>query len=214
MAGYDSGFLVRGGTDRDRIQGLVSITAGTLGHPDIDHNGSPQLAGRVVVRPAIGWVLGASVASGAFLDQAVIDLLPASQRHSRFAQRTWGADAEYSRDYWLVRGEVVANDWRLPMLDAPFIEHPLATVAWYAEGRYKIAPGLYAAARYDRMTFNDIQTSAGTTSWDAPVSRVEAGIGFNLARWLLVKATIQHNTRDGGRVQARTLPSVQAVLWF
>ena len=214
LAGYSTGVLVRAGTLRDRVQGLLSVTAGTLGHPDIDHNGAPQVAGRLVVSPAIGFVLGASVASGHFLDQAVIDLLPPSQHDRGFSQRAWGADAEYSRDYWLVRAEVVASDWRLPRLDAPFIDHPLGTVGWYAEGRYKIAPGLYAAARYDRMTFSDVQTSLGETSWDAPVSRVEAGVGYNLARWLLVKATIQHNNRDGGRVRALTLPSLQAVLWF
>ena len=61
---------------RDRVQGCSSVTAGTLGHPDIDHNGSPQVAGRFVVRPTIGLVLGASVASGQFLDQSVVDLLP------------------------------------------------------------------------------------------------------------------------------------------
>ena len=46
------------------------------------------------------------------------------------------------------------------------------------------------------------------------MSRVEAGVGYSLARWLLIKASIQHNTRDGGRVTALTLPALQAVLWF
>jgi hypothetical protein len=214
LAGYDSGILVRAGSTSARVQSLFSVTAGTLGYPSIDHNGSPQFAGRLVVRPAIGLVLGASAASGHFLEQSVIDLLPTLQQHQRFPQRAWGADAEYSRAYWLVRAEVVASDWRLPVLGAPFIDRPLGSVAWYAEGRYKIVPGLYAAARYDRMTFDDIQTSLGKVTWDARVSRVEAGVGYSLARWLLIKATIQHNSRDGGRVQTLTLPALQAVLWF
>jgi hypothetical protein len=64
------------------------------------------------------------------------------------------------------------------------------------------------------MTFSDIQTSLGKTTWDAPLSRVEAGVGYSLTRWLLIKATIQHNTRDTARVPALTLPALQAVLWF
>ena len=214
LSGYDTGLLVQAGGVRGRVQGLASVTAGTLGSPGIDHNGSPQVAGRLVVRPAIGLVLGASAASGHFLEQSVADLLPPAQQHRRYPQRAWGADAEYSREYWLVRAEVVASDWRLPVIDQPVIDRPLGSIAWYAEGRYKIVPGLYAAARYDRMTFSDIQTSLGKTTWDAPVSRVEAGVGYSLTRWLLIKATIQHNTRDTARVPALTLPSLQAVLWF
>ena len=109
---------------------------------------------------------------------------------------------------------MVATDWRLPVLGVPFIDRPLGSVAWYAEGRYNIVPGLYAAARYDRMTFDDIQTSLGQVTWDARISRVEAGVGYRFARWLLIKATIQHNSRDGGRVRTSTLPALQAVLWF
>ena len=58
LSGYDTGLLVQAGGVRDRVQGLASVTAGTLGSPGIDHNGSPQVAGRLVVRPAIGLVLG------------------------------------------------------------------------------------------------------------------------------------------------------------
>ena len=50
--------------------------------------------------------------------------------------------------------------------------------------------------------------------WDAPVTRVEAGVGYYLQRNLVVRATAQRNWRDGGRVHDRTFLSAQLAYWF
>ena len=39
-----------------------------------------------------------------------------------FTQTAWGADVEYSRDYYLVRVETIVSHWRLPLVRAPWLD--------------------------------------------------------------------------------------------
>ena len=94
------------------------------------------------------------------------------------------------------------------------IDRPLRALSTYVEGRYKILPGLYAAARADHLGFSDITGSAGPQSWEAPLTRIEVGGGYSLQRNLLLKIACQRNVRDGGRVPDATLFSAQLVYWF
>ena len=82
------------------------------------------------------------------------------------------------------------------------------------EGRYKIRPGLYAAARLDHLGFSSIAGSSGRETWDAPVTRVEFGGGFSVQRNLLLKLSVQLNSRDGGRVRRANLGAAQIVFWL
>jgi predicted porin len=155
-----------------------------------------------------------SGASGAFLEERVRDVLPGDAAARQYRQRAFGADAEVSHGYWLVRTELVSTDWRLPALGAPPLARPLRATSWLAEGRYKLAPGLYAAARYDRMFFNRVPGTAGSISWDASLWRVEAGGGYSVRRNVMLKASYQYNRRDGGLVAVAHLAAAQVALWF
>jgi hypothetical protein len=212
---YDTGVLAKGALSSGRVEMLASLTAGTLSNPGLgDENGAPQLAARVVVNPAPAFSFGVSAARGAFLDQSVRDELPSPENSRQYRQSAFGADVELSRGYWLVRSEIVTTAWQLPALEPPLIDGPVRATAWLTEGRYKLAPGLYAAARFDRMIFSRIESSIGPTEWDANLSRVEAGLGYSLRRNVMLKASYQHNSRDGGRVRVSDLAAGQVVLWF
>jgi hypothetical protein len=50
--------------------------------------------------------------------------------------------------------------------------------------------------------------------WEAPIKRLEVGTGWALQRNLMVKASLQRNVRDGGRVRSNTLGAAQIVYWF
>jgi hypothetical protein len=113
-----------------------------------------------------------------------------------------------------VRAETVWSEWKVPAVGAPFIDGPLRALATYVEGRYKIRPGLYAAARVDHLGFSEVTGSLGRSTWDAPVTRIEIGGGYSIQRNLLLKVSWQRNTRDGGRVTALNLVSAQIVYWF
>ena len=199
------------------VDAAVAVTRGTLAQPRVeDNNGGNQVSARVGVTPVPGLILGVSASRGAFLDSALQDRYGSGG--NPFTQRALGVDAEYSIQYWLVRGEWVQSRWTLPAIAAPFITDPLTANAGYVEARYKFTPRLFGAARVDALTFSDIrgQRIFGglPASWDASVQRIEAGGGVYLQRNLTVRAVVQRNWRDGGRVRRKTYVSAQVSYWF
>ena len=197
-----------------RTETAVSITTGTLSSPRVeDDNDTKQISGRVAVRPVTGLLIGASAARGGWLSREV----PTIDRLSRYTQTTAGADAEYSRDHWLVRGEMVWSRWHLPLAAIPVEGPSVEALATWIEGRYRISPRWYAAARADRLGFSKVtSTVAGSmpVPWEAGVVRFEAGGGYYLRRNIVARATVQWNERDGGRVTSRQFLSAQVAYWF
>ena len=197
------------------IDATVSVTTGTVSNPLFrDDNSGRQIAGRLSARPASGLIVGASAAHGPFVTETAARGAVGDGRDGEFTQTAFGGDVEYSRDYYLVRAETVFSQWRVPAVGAPVIDVPLRALATYVEGRYKIRPGLYAAARVDHLGFSELTGTSGRTTWEAPVTRIEAGGGYSIRRNILAKVTGQHNVRDGGRVRSLNLMAAQIVYWF
>jgi hypothetical protein len=195
-----------------------AITAGTLADPQVgDNNGGKQVSGRVALRPVTGLLAGVSAARGRWLSRDVSEVLPPALASRAFHQTAVGADAEYSRDHWLVRGELIWSRWTVPLAATLDRTQPLSAVGAWLEGRYRLTPRIFAAARADRLSFSRIQGTlfAGRpATWDAPVERIEAGGGYYLQRNLIARATVQYNRRDGGRIRHRTFISGQLAYWF
>jgi hypothetical protein len=201
-----------------RFDGSIAVTTGTLSNPRVgDDNRGVQVSGRVAWRPVVGLVLGASAARGEFLTRAISDTYAPVLGTRAYTQQAIAVDAEYSRDYWIVRGELIDSRWNLPALNLPLIDRPLHATAGFVETRYRFGPRYFAAARADRLTFSRIQGTrfnGAATPWDAPVTRLEVGAGIYLLRTLTARAVVQRNWRDAGRVTARTFLSGQVAYWF
>ena len=215
---WDTGVQAHGGSQLNLISAAASISAGTVSNPlVIDDNSRPQIAGRIEVRPVTGLVAGASAARGPFVTDEAARAAAGDGHDHEFTQQALGGDVEYSRDYYLLRFETIVSDWRLPIVRAPELKLPLRAVSTSAEGRYKFAPGVYAAARFDHLGFSTITGSPaqGTLPWDAPTTRVEIGGGWSVQRNLLFKVSFQRNTRDGGPLlRVANLGACQVVYWW
>jgi hypothetical protein len=211
---WDTGVQVH--ASNDIVSATAAVTAGTVSNPlVVDDNGGKQVAGRVEVHASPGLVLGTSIARGPFVSDSALRSLGGGLSSGSFTQTAWGGDVEYSRDYFLIRGETIVSLWRLPIVSQPAIELPLRAASVSLEGRYKIQPGVYVAARLDHLGFSEITGTQVTAPWDAPVTRVEVGGGYSLQRNLLLKLSYQHDTRDGGRLATpANLVATQAVFWF
>jgi hypothetical protein len=206
---WDTGVQARAGSGR--LEVLASYTTGTLSNPRVrDDNGSGQFSARVASRPVVGLILGASFARGAYLGRESTGGLAIDTERS--LQHAFGFDAEYSRGYWLVRAEGVWSGWDVPAAGEPWLEEPLRASAVSVEGRYKLWPGLYAAARVDHLGFSRLPGTSIT--WDADVTRLEAGAGYNVHRHVLVKAMYQRNRRDDGRQRPLDVFAGQLLVWF
>lgn len=210
---WDTGVQLHVGSES--LDGTVAVTAGTLSNPrTIDDNSAPQVVGRVSAHPIPGLVFGVSASRGPFVSSTAARGAVGDGHENSFTQTALGGDVEYSRDYYVIRAETVWSAWKLPVLGAPRIDSPLSALATYVEGRYKIQPRLYVAGRVDHLGFSEVVGSAGPQTWDAPVTRVEVGGGYSLQRNLLLKISLQHNARDGGRVTNATYAAAQLVYWF
>lgn len=209
---WDTGVQVTTGWNVVTVS--AAVTTGTASNPRVaDDNGGKQLAVRVSAEPATGLLLGGSFAQGEFLDRRVRALVAAGT-DERYEQRAYGADVEYSRDHWIVRAESVMSEWQIPLWGSGPEGRPLRALAASVEGRYTIFPGVYAAARAEHLTFSRIRTATRVDEWDAPVTRFEVGGGYYLQRNVVARATVQRNTRDGGRVPSSTFVSGQLLYWF
>ena len=207
---WDTGVQVR--WKLGPVEASGAVTNGTLSNPRFsDDNGGKQLSGRVAVSPVVGLVLGASAARGPWLSRDVPVTGPAPM------QKAFGSDVEYSRDHWIVRGEMVYSQWGFPVKLAPADTDSVSALATWVEGRYRLTPRIFVAARVDRLGFSRLQGSVpGSVAlpWDAPVRRVEGGLGYYLQRNLVVRGVVQANQRTTGRVPNRTFFSAQLAYWF
>jgi hypothetical protein len=208
---WDTGVQARWRGDLVEVAG--AITNGTLSNPRVaDNNGGKQLSGRVAVRPLTGLVAGASAATGEWLNREIAAYLPAHTPSS--SQRSFGADIEYSRDYWLIRSELVWSRWEEPLAATAEIVDVDALGVW-VEGRYRFSPRWFVAGRVDRLGFSNLTSSRGERiTWDAPITRIEGNVGYYFQRNLIGKVAVQHNDRDGGRILHRTFVSGQVAYWF
>jgi hypothetical protein len=212
---YDTGVEAQFGDEYRPVSVAAAITAGTLSSPGARRsNGGPQLSTRAAFRPIVGLVLGGSFAQGAFVAESVESELPAAVRDGHYTQRSIGADAEYSIGHFLGRAELVTARWRLPVLGSPALDTPLWSTGISVEGRYRLLPALTVAARVDHLGFNRVMGSYTELAWDAPVSRIEAGLAWKVTRNVIVRGSVQHDQRQRGLVRHATLPALQATLWF
>jgi len=213
-SGWNAGVRVAAGGDG--LNAAATVTEGSLSNPrSRGSSGGWQASGRVETRRVTGLVLGASAAHGRYLDRD-LDVIVASAIDNQDPRETaFGLDAEYSRDYWLVRAEALYSRRTVPILRQPLLADVLGVSGLDVEGRYRLAPGWYLAARLGSLLFGPASDEAGSTSWDANAFRVEAGTGWSVTRGLLLKATYQYNRRDiAGPLHSAHRVAVEALAWF
>ncbi|MGE3706657.1 MAG: hypothetical protein AB7I13_15415, partial [Vicinamibacterales bacterium] len=205
---WDTGIQVHAATDL--VQATAAVTTGTLAAPRVrDNNAGKQVSGRVALQPSPGLVLGASAARGPYASRSSATSAGLAADDTSLTQTAWEADIEYSLGHFLTRAEAILSTWRLPTIAVP-----LRARAASIEGRYRLRPGLYAAARFDWLGFSDIAATSGPRPWEAPVTRLEAGAGYSIRRNILLKVVYQRNDRDGGRIPVVSLGGAQMVYWF
>jgi hypothetical protein len=212
-SGWSPGIAVSGGAGR--LSGRLAVTRGGLAAPgSVDWQARWEVTGRAEFRPTAGLVVGVSGAHGAFIDDALTPVVATAAFNTKPTETAFGADVEYSRGYWLVRGEAIVSSRTYPAFAEPYLRDPLTTVALEGELRYRILPGLYAAARIGGLSFSSLQGSKVTRSWDANVMRFETGLGYSFTRNILLKAVYQYNRRDSARRSSLDLGAAQLVVTF
>jgi hypothetical protein len=210
---WDTGLEARLGSEPWQL--AVAVTQGTLSNPRFrDDNGGKQFSARLGWTPSPAVAVGLSAARGEWLEAELKPTLPPAEASRTLVQRALGLDLECSRGHWLGRAEAIWSEWDLPAIDDPRIEAPLGALAVSLEGQRKLAPGLYLAARLDRLSFTRLSGSRERQPWDSPVSRLEVVLGYSLRRGLTLKGGYQHNWREVGPPGQAGFPLAQVVWRF
>lgn len=189
----------------------AAVTRGTAADPRVrDNNDGVTFSSRVAIMRPFGLTVGVSGSRGAWVGRAVESLLSQSARARGMSQSLVGLDAEFARGHWILRGE-----WWHSRFEVPTLTGPLSSTGRFVEGRYRFRPRWQVAARVDRLTFSKIVGSlAVPISWDAPLWRTEAVLGYRVTRHIDLRAGYQYNWREAGRVRQRGFPTLQALFWF
>jgi hypothetical protein len=167
-------------------------------------------SGRVAISGTSGFTVGVSGSRGPWIDTSALALVPAGDRRSDL-QTLIATDVEYGWGAWLIRGEELRSVFELPVLP----DGPLATWSGYVEARYRIQPRWQVAARVEHLNFSTIANPPGPPiTWEAPVKRVSADVGYRATRRLECRVGVQMDRRDGGRITRRAYPAAQILYWF
>jgi hypothetical protein len=195
-----------------------AVTRGSASVPAVgrDVNGGETWSGRVAVTGPAGFTVGVSGARGPWIESSTLSLLPTSLQ-APDTQTLVGADVEVGWGRWLVRGEELRAVFDMPLLDATHPATRLAAWSGYLEARYRVHPRWDIAGRVEQLDFSTIQGTLDgglPTTWDAPVERVSADVGYRVERQLEIRGEWQMNWRDGGRISKRGYPALQLLFWF
>jgi hypothetical protein len=201
-----------------RVDVAGAVTRGAPAVPGVfDAKVGPAWSGRVAVNAATGLTIAVSGGRGPWIHHDALAAVPETLRGHNH-QTLMGTDVEYGLGRLLVRGEWIRSAFELPAVGAPFVDSPVVASSGFVEAQYRWRPRWQSGIRVERLTFSDVRGASvaggALTPWDAPVKRIEAVMGYRVARNLEVRAGWQHNWRKGGRVTTRGIPMMQILYWY
>jgi hypothetical protein len=214
--GWDTGAEAHWRAGRIDLAG--ALTRGSAAVPVIGRDVDSGLtwSGRAAIDGPAGLTVGVSGSRGPWIQSATLALLPDPLRGDD-TQTLLGMDVEYGWGRWLVRGEELRSVFEVPLEDAASPDTHLRVWSGYLETRYRLLPRWQVAARLEHLTFSDIEgtlNGGAPTSWEAPVKRVSADLGYRVERQVELRAGWQMNWRSGGRILNRGYPALQILFWF
>jgi hypothetical protein len=168
----------------------LGMVNGTPSYPSParDDNKGKTVLGRIGIAPAPGARFGISGAYGPYLVDGVQGALPPGRSAEDYHQVLAMTDAEWAVAHLSLRAEGFRNTWETPSVG------DLRVKGFYAEGKYNLPAGFYVAGRYEILRFSDLADSTGgVRPWDSDQTRIEAGVGYRIARTAVAKAVFQRN---------------------
>lgn len=156
--------------------------------------------------------LGASYASGPYLDPSVHSQLPVGREWDDFTQRALGLDLQLTLPHLEFQGEALFTNFAVPN-----ISQRLGVSGYFLELKRTISPRLFAAARWNQIYFDRFRSGFSNGSrprFDYNRESVELGLGFLLSESLLLKGSYQFHRTLGAFDPQDNVAGVQLVYRF
>lgn len=135
--------------------------------------------------------LGASFATGPYLDASVSSQLPAGTFWRDFTQRAVGADVQLTLHHLELQGELLFTNFKVPR-----ISQRLGAAGYFLELKHTLTPRLFLAGRWNQLYFDRLRsgiTNGKRPRFDNNRYSLELGLGYHLSEKLLVKGSYQFN---------------------
>lgn len=130
----------------------------------------PTITGHLAYQPNQTWKIGISGSEGAYLNEAAQLFLPYGRGIGDYHQFVLGQDLGFAWRHWQIWAEVYEVRFEVPRLgDAD-------SVSYYIEIKYKFAPQLFAAIRWNQQFFSTIKEGGYSRPWSPDISRIEAAL--------------------------------------
>jgi len=146
--------------------------------------------------PAIGARIGVSATWGPYLDRDLAPTLLAGRSWRAYSEGIYAADAQLSRGYLELHGELARSTYEVPDGDAGI--KTVRGLTYYTEAKYTLTPRLFAAGRFERNDYPYIQPISDV-AWVANPTNMyngEAGLGYRLTSRALLKASVRSDRWD------------------
>ncbi len=154
----------------------------------------PTFSGRFGFRPNEMWNFGFSASDGAYLiPEAAVTLPPGvglgDPREIVFAQ-----DISFAWHRIQLWAEIFETRFQVPRIGNA------DTLAYFVEGKYKLAPQLFAALRWNQQFFGTIRDGqGGHIPWGRDIRRLDAALGYRFTAHLQAKFQYSIQHENGAR---------------
>ena len=179
--------------------------AWTLGAVGFEH---PAWSVRLGFRPDLRFKLGVSASDSVFLLPAAAATLPAGQRLGSYRERLWGQDFSFEWRHLQIWAELFEAQFELPPVGTA------RTVAGYVELRYKLAPRLSGAMRWNQQVFSSVRAPGVATRWGTDLARVDLAATYRCSLQSQLKAQVSGVVRSGGQHRPGATWALQYLLRF
>lgn len=157
----------------------------------------PTVSGRIGFRPNETWNLGVSASGGSYLLPTAVNTLIARSGLNDYRQLVLAHDVAFAWRHLQVWAEVFASRFEIPAVgDAD-------TLAYYLEAKYRFAPQLAGAVRWNQQLFANFPDRGRETRWGHNVWRIDVAPSYRFTAHMQLKVqySLQHGdtgARDHG----------------
>jgi hypothetical protein len=135
---------------------------------------NPTVSGRLGFRPNEIWNFGVSASDGAYFTSQAEPTLPRGRGIGDYHETVLGQDISFAWHHLQLWAEFYEARFEIPGFgDAD-------TFAYYIEAKYKFAPQLFGAVRWNQQFFGDVpdHLTGGSVPWGRDLWRAEAALGY------------------------------------
>ena len=152
----------------------------------------PTISARIGYRPDLAWKFGISASEGAYFTDHAAGDLPSGSGLNDYKQKVLAQDVSFAWRHWQFWAEVYEARFEVPYTGNA------DTVGYYLEAKYKFAPQLFGALRWNQMFFGDVPNGqGGTQPWGGDTWQLDTAVTYRMTPHMQMKLqySLQHQAR-------------------